>query len=587
MANINKCSRAVTINSLFIGEERTMLKKNNNLLNEQRAIADKIKSELKKDLKNCYSRKRIAKKKNIVMVIIGILSLACITLMTVTNYYIFINIPSNIQIADEIYSSTLLSDGLAIIAIAISVWAGLNIVNAIERKELDDANDRIAEVENKISIEEYKLEDTSAKIKSLSEGVQDTQKSLSFMFENELIKTIKDRATLYLYNKFSSMNFEEKNNYNVYYQDMTIIEQFFIRVYETHSSKQLKDIELEYIAEKGIEMIDDIIEKDSDSIPALFLIYLRYRKAEFNYYLGYITEDPQKYYNSFIKAAELFIELCSDFNAWIPKYDSIKEIPEYMGKEEYREISMYFANSIGDAYSRFVLYSDISGRVFNKNGEKLGIDEVVEIGRQGVFYCSCAAKWTNQDEGHEVYYRNLGCAYERLEEKAIGKYYREIIYNYNMAFESIANCHDYSYRVQSVYHTLIQYLKKYLDKVLKISYVFQDLISFDESIGSTIKLNEENARYLKMLYFITDFAKSDNHRYKLQYSVNGLTLAIILYYKLNNDNLIEEICDLPIDDCFQIMNEDINILCMMGISEKDSYFKELNKRYKIIKEYLG
>ena len=154
MANINKCSRAVTINSLFIGEERTMLKKNNNLLNEQRAIADKIKSELKKDLKNCYSRKRIAKKKNIVMVIIGILSLACITLMTVTNYYIFINIPSNIQIADEIYSSTLLSDGLAIIAIAISVWAGLNIVNAIERKELDDANDRIAEVENKISIEE-------------------------------------------------------------------------------------------------------------------------------------------------------------------------------------------------------------------------------------------------------------------------------------------------------------------------------------------------------------------------------------------------------------------------------------------------
>lgn len=586
-----------------------MTKKDNNLSVEQREIAEIIKSEVKKDFKHYYSSKRIAKKKNIVMIVIGVLCLACITLMTVANYYIFINIPSNVKIADEIYSATLLSNGLAIIAVAISVWAGLNIANAIERKELDDTNDKIAEVENKILIEESKLEDTSVKIEKLSitndnlkkcseelktkieplsKGVQNTQKSLRFMFENELVKTNKDRATLYLYNKFSSIDLVEKNNYNLYYPDMIIIEQLFIRIYETHSSKQLKDIELEYAAEKGIEMVDDIIEKGSTRIPKLILIYLRYRKAEFNYYLGYITDDPQKYYNSFTKAAELFIELYSDFNAWIPEYNSWQEIPEYKGQEENRKISMYFANSIGDAYSRFVLYADTSGSVISKNGGKLNIDEVIEIGRKGVFYCSCAAKWTNQEDGYEVYFRNLGCAYERLEnkEKAFGKYYREIIYNYSMAFESIANYAEHSYRVQSVYHTLIQYLKKYLDNVLKISSVFQDFNSFKQSIANVIKLEEENIKYFKMLYFITDFAKSDNHRQKLQYSVNGLTLAIILYYKLNNDKLIEEICDLSIDDCLQIIKDDINILYMMGITDKDNYFKELNKRHKIIKEYI-
>ena len=608
----------------------------NNLSDEQKEAAKIIKSEIKKDLKNSYSSKRIAKKKNIILIIIGVLCLICIALMALVDYFIFINMPSSIQIADETYSATLLSNGLAIIAIAISVWAGLNIANAVERKELDDTNEKIIQVNQKISDtekkitkaetklsdaeekiadsekriieEESKLNETSTqlqkvsnenkqlvkdsesikiKIKPLSDSLQITQKSLSFMFENELIKTIKDRATLYLYNQFSTKELEEKTSYNTYYPDLIIIEQLFVRIYETHSSKQLKDIELENIAEKGIEKIDEIIKNCDAKIPVLVLIYLKYRKAEFNYYLGYITADPQKYYNSFMNAAELFIELFTDFNAWIPDYEPQKDVPEYKGKEENREISMYFANSIGDSFSRFLLRADISGNVIDKNGDILNIDEVIEIGKKGVFYCSCAAKWTNEKEGHEVYYRNLGCAYERLERKenAFGKYYKEVIYNYSMAFKSIANYDEHSYRVQSVYHTLIQYLKKHLDTQLKVNLIFKDISSFKQLIAYPIMLEEENIDYFKELYYITDFAKLENHRQKLQYSVNGLTLAIILYYKLSKNRTIEEICDLSIDNCLRIIKEDINILEMMGTTDKDNYFKELKNRYNIIKEY--
>ena len=98
-------------------------------------------------------------------------------------------------------------------------------------------------------------------------------------------------------------------------------------------------------------------------------------------------------------------------------------------------------------------------------------------------------------------------------------------------------------------------------------------------------LEEENIDYFKELYYITDFAKLENHRQKLQYSVNGLTLAIILYYKLSKNRTIEEICDLSIDNCLRIIKEDINILEMMGTTDKDNYFKELKNRYNIIKEY--
>jgi membrane-anchored glycerophosphoryl diester phosphodiesterase (GDPDase) len=51
--------------------------------------------------------------------------------------------------------SSLLATGVAIMGIAIAVWAGLNIANAIERKEFESLKNRIKESTD--NIEEYKV----------------------------------------------------------------------------------------------------------------------------------------------------------------------------------------------------------------------------------------------------------------------------------------------------------------------------------------------------------------------------------------------------------------------------------------------
>ncbi|MBQ4129140.1 MAG: hypothetical protein IJD68_05160 [Ruminococcus sp.] len=566
-----------------------------NLRDDENEIAEKIKLKIEEDFGKKYSEKVIAKKKNRILTTVGIFCVICVLAIIGINCYIVTHIPSQAEIPDSVYSSTLLSDGLAIISIAISVWAGLNIANAVERKELDATDAKIKRADKKIKQldeENQKLEKDSENLKAivnpLLESTKSVQHSLSFMFENELIKTIKDSSTLFFYNKFTSLSEEEKEKtYSKYYPDIVIVEQTFVRLYDTHSSKQSKDILLEKFADKGIQNIEALLDNWGSEVPDLIIHYLKYRKAEFLYYSGYITANPQKYYDSFIGAAEIYIKLQSEFNAWTPTYTPKAKVPDNIKDGYDKTLSTYMANSIGDAYSRFILYAKPSKSVVTKDGTLLTTEKIIEIGKKGVFFCSCAAKWANPKKNQEVYYRNLGCAYERLEkhENHIGKYHNEIIFNYSRAFEEIINYDTYSYRIQSVYYTLIQYLKKYLDKTLGIDKIFRNIKCFENAINSCKALSEEEVQYLNKLYFITNFAKTDNHRHSIQYCVNGLTLAVIIYFKLKNDPLITTVSHSEILECIQKMEENITILKAMG-KDSDDYFKDLCNRYTIIKTFI-
>lgn len=582
------------------------------LTKEEKTVIKKVKSELANEYKEARINEKIAKRKIGILCIVVFFCILCLLAMAYVNYYILTHLPSDLQFADSTYTSTLLTDGLAIIAIAISVWAGLNIANAVERKELDETNEKIKAAEEKIKNEGAKLNQTSTqlrrlrfentllhkeseelenKIQPLAESTQSVQKSLSFMFENALLQTVGDEASKYLYQAFLQLDTAQSHKCEKYYPDMVLIEQIFAQQLKIHTSDQLKIEELEAIVNDGIQIIDSILgenlEKAKNIELGLVVTYLKYRKAEFCYYLGYITSDHQKYYNYFTKAAELYLQVYPDFHAFVPQYTSQSEIPEYKRDSKYRDISMYFMNSIGDAYSRFILYAKLSWQITTKSGKLLDTAELIDMGKKAVFYCSCAAKWTNPSEKHEVYYRNLGCAYERLErqEGELGKYYKEIIYNYSKAFESIANDNTHSYRIQSVYSTLIQYLKKYLDNILKINDIFYESSILEKERIDLVELDTEKLEYLKKLYFTTEFAKSDNHRKTLQYCVNGLTFTIIILYKIEKDVTVEEICDLSIEECLKAIKDDILILEMMGAN--DDYSKELFRRYDLINQYIN
>ena len=548
----------------------------------QLLIINKIKAELDESYKKARKSEEIRKRKTKILVIVAILCFICLAIMFCANFYILKNLPNDIQIADNTYKSTLLSDGLVIISIAIAVWAGLNIANAIERKELDEANQKIKETNEKI---DKTNEEFSTKINPILDSTRSIQNSLGFMFYNTLLQTVDDEASKYLYQSFILLDDAQNHRCEEYYPNMIIIEQIFVQLLRTHTSKQLRVSDLETMAEEGLSVIDSILGKNcenEDSIKvSLIVTYLKYRKAELYYYLGYITGDHQKYYDCFIKAIELYLQVYPDFHAFVPKYIPQQGAPEYTGNKKYRDISMYFMNSIGDAYSRFILLAKPSWKIKINPEKYLEKADLIEMGKKAVFYCSCSAKWTKPSEKHEVYYRNLGCAYERLErqEEQFGKYYAKIIFNYSKALESIANDDTQSYRIQSVYHTLIQYLKKYLDNKLKTEDVFKQTDLFINDQIQIIELDTEKQALLMKLYYITEFAKADNHRKTLQYSVNGLTLSIIILYKIKNPIVIEK-CDLSIEDCVKGIKDDISILEMMGAH--DPYSEELFSRYNLI-----
>ena len=74
-----------------------------------------------------------------------------IVIITILNAIFLILIwlfPNNLN-QESAAESTFIATGIEIIAIALAVWAGLNIVNAIERKEFDSLNENISDLTKK------------------------------------------------------------------------------------------------------------------------------------------------------------------------------------------------------------------------------------------------------------------------------------------------------------------------------------------------------------------------------------------------------------------------------------------------------
>lgn len=147
--------------------------------------------------------------------------------------------------------------GLSIIGAAVAVWAGLNIANSIERKELEDLRARTDGVK--------KLVDNLDNIASIA---YDT-------FLQALLRMERDDATAYFYREFSKRGVNDKINYYT----LTKIEDLFGQVYNLHNTANHLDEELLQKAEEALEYIAGFETGDK-----LVKIYLDFRKAEFNYY---------------------------------------------------------------------------------------------------------------------------------------------------------------------------------------------------------------------------------------------------------------------------------------------------------------
>ena len=533
-------------------------------------------------------------------IFIGIL-LVCflfIGIMITVNIYILRIANDKPKMVQAIYSATFFTDGLTLIGLAISVWAGLNIANAVERKELDN---------NKRDIDRLKATTTeiTKDISPILKNVENISNTLWFLFENELLRTRDDAASLFLYDTFTEKAKDKNTLLISILPDLIVIEQLFNQVYSLHDSKQELNIEINERGKRGLDIINECLESIVDNSDKDIVNYLKYRKAELCFYLGYTTKDLGYVYDYYKTAGDLYIELHESFNALLPEYNEKffkdnnidKYIPVFSkDNENDLRLSIYFANSICEAYSRIIL--SVNEKSFKnkeiqytKDGKE--IKDLEEITKKAIFYGCCSTKWAKGKVYNEVYFRNLGCAYERYERLfgSLGDYHTEIINNYKKAFELIVDHKVLPYRIQSVYYTLIQYLRRYLEDKLTINIVFMDenpresMDALKTAISKKDRLTSDDAKYLKLLYDVSSFAQKDIPRHRLQFSVNGLSLSVIAYYKLKNDSIIEQVCNYSVIECIEKMEKNISVIEVMGEIENDNYSKWLINRKNTLKSY--
>ncbi len=437
-------------------------------------------NEKKKE--NTKSMKRMAWVILITFLIICVMSVVGVVLIGV-----FQKTVTNIEKGVE---STLLSTGLSIIGIAIAVWAGLNIINAVTKEDLYETK--------------QKLEKMNDKYKNIYDETQKTTIShYKALFLQELFKTEKDIFSRYFYYKFSPDNdvrdvAEDLEFWSSLYQ----IEQKFVEVYNLHQSVYAENSVLVNKANTGIFLIEElkreksidtdelftesITEFKSDNLNFMIKQFLHFRKAEFNFYKGYVKINNIETVENFLSSAKSYFSFAGIFDCFKNQNDIDDihvEIPDYKGKHP--EIAAYLANSIGESYSKMIHQLLTSFDKFKASRDNFDPSFLEGCAQKAMFYCECAVKWA--PKARETYYRNLGCAYERAEKLKgeIGTRKKEVLSNYKTSLSlMIKEKSPALYTQNNVYHVILSYY----ERIIKQRFIEYDKNIFDFELEKVVEI---------------------------------------------------------------------------------------------------
>lgn len=476
------------------------------------------------------------------------------------------------KISAEIFAGSvegsLLSSGIAIIGIAISVWAGLNIVNAIERNEyekLKEKTDKLSEaIKQKGKDVDNQLNDLinqgTRQFHDLEQKYDERRRKYveaeKISLLNELSKTINDVATRQLMKIVTEYVVER--GFPII--KLEKLERYFSLVYKSHSSGFAKDEKLLGYVNEGLRIINDLGAVTADE---KILAYINFRKAELLFYSGYCLVGERKQ-AAFMEAIKLYFAVSKNLNANLPHYNETINVNEIVCEGcnlNQIEISAYMCNTIGEAYSKII--------------EEMNKDEPLfaECGSKAIFYCAHAAQWENQ----ELYWRNLGCAYERWDRVfGFGTHSKEIIESYQKAFE-LTNFDERPARVKSVYHSTLSYYYRYINAYCNL---FPDNIS--GYLESDPKFDNDILSKIIAFYDYSSFAKIHLAKNNVPYVMNGFALSCIVIIKITNDKALGS---FTISTCMEKIKENINILSLLRVN--DDYSKELNRRYNVLQAYLS
>lgn len=304
----------------------------------------------------------------------------------------------------NVITSSMLGDCLAIIGIAIAVWAGLNIVNAIDKKHIDEVDNQIRKMQKDANNLVQDIEEERLRIE---EEIQDEKEQQNRAAREkllyELYQTRKDELTEKLIDIIKEL--DEKQD--ISFLDLYNIELRFRNVYSMHASSPYNADDLIRTAKEGILLIKKLLH--TTELNSNLSLYLELREAEFYFYQEYCTYGEERL-NCAEKAISLYIKHAKDLGAHIPEFKGEQEYPniQYEECKNYiQTLSAYFCNTLGEAYSKVV---QIKAELENTDDES----KMEKYAQKAIFYGAYAVQWGDRS----VYTRNLGCTVERIAGKA-------------------------------------------------------------------------------------------------------------------------------------------------------------------------
>lgn len=420
-----------------------------------------------KEIKSEKKRKPFTYNK-IVIILIIFLALAAISNILCVIFIVTADTLNQMSSSEKIEAS-FLSTGFNVIIIIITIWAGLNIVNAITKNDLEDIADKVKKIDNEI-------DDMNAHIDSLKMKLA----------KNEVLKYLirdSDIPSKRIYDIIDNTEISAEEA-----EVLLKIEIDYSLINELHDSSLKDNKELIEKACVLKSTIDNFMEKYSHNND--IILYCKYRLASILFYMGYDEPLLVDKYKSFDQAQKMYLECAQLLNIELPFYlnyykpknkdfrFSSFSFTEIDCSENDAMLKVFFSNVIGESNSK-ILHTYIMGidKLSNKNKgndnnhdaitlcSMIGKPLIEDYVNKALFYCSFAAWTARNTKYNEVYFRNKGCAYERASMINNRKFeYAEIIINcYLEAFNRSLNDNSIkTYRVRNIYFCLLNYYDKIL-----------------------------------------------------------------------------------------------------------------------------
>lgn len=418
--------------------------------------------------------------------------------------------------------SVLLSTGLSIIGIAISVWAALNITNAINRGDIENLRDTVSDLKSTTKIIEPYI---------------NHNKNIQFeLFLVELERFSEDPIIDYFANLFRQYyDYSEA----LPYSELIVIELKFSQVRKRHQSAYHYDPVLISTAKEGLKAINNVNEKLG---VGLYYIkkYLEYRKYEFMFFMGYCESGKKEGADLFYKAVEGYLRYAESFGANFQQQTD----------QATRYRTAYLSNTIGESYSKIVHY-------YIEEREQLSkfAPEIRKIADNAVKYCELSIQLLSIEQQTSTYYRNLGCAYERRDgltkdfrncHKAIDAYKKAFLLLVDDPSASRSN-------IIKAYYTLLSYYGRIISQKITNRNEW-DLENIETEYQRSNSLSEQIVCYICDMYHIAKIAMDD--------CANSMIIA----------NLYCEVC------CFILlaMKMGIDFTNKLSVQPHSYYINEIN-----------